>query len=70
MNRNLASALALATTAAVAVALAALASGNSYGDDIGVDINPFTSSASRAEVPADRQGRPAAATRAQNESTY
>jgi hypothetical protein len=53
MNRNLASALTVATTAAVAVALAAIASGKAYADDITVDKTPFVSSKTRAEVQAE-----------------
>jgi len=57
MNRNLASTLALATTAAAAFALAALASGNAYADDITIDNTPFVSSRTRAEVQAEVMGQ-------------
>ncbi len=50
MNRNLASALAIASTAAVAVALAALSPAKAYADDITIDNTPFQGSRSRAEV--------------------
>lgn len=50
MNRNLASALSLASTAAVAAALAAVVSSNAYADDITIDNTPFVSSKSRADV--------------------
>jgi hypothetical protein len=63
MNRNLASALAIVSTAAAAIALAALASGKAYADDITVDNAPFVGSRTRAEVQAELLG-PAAQVRA------
>ena len=57
MNRNLASSLALSTTAAAAIALAALASSNAYADDITIDNTPFVSSRTRAEVQAEVMGQ-------------
>ena len=57
MNRNLASTLALTTTAAAAIALAALASSNAYADDITIDNTPFVSSRTRAEVQAEVMGQ-------------
>jgi hypothetical protein len=60
MNRNLASALALAITAAAAVAAAAIASGRAYADDITTDNTRLTSSRSRADVQAELKGQRAA----------
>lgn len=57
MNRNLASALAIAGTAAAAVALAAISAGKAYADDITIDNTPFVSSRSRAEVQAELLGQ-------------
>jgi hypothetical protein len=57
MNRNLASTLALTTTAAAAIALAALASSNAYADDITIDNTPFVSTRTRAEVQAEVMGQ-------------
>jgi hypothetical protein len=57
MNRNLASTLALTTTAAAAFVLAALASGNAYADDITIDKTPFVSSKTSAEVQAEVMGQ-------------
>lgn len=58
MNRNLASALAIGTTAAAALALAAVASGNAYADDITIDTTPFVSAKTRAEVQAELLAQP------------
>jgi hypothetical protein len=57
MNRNLASTLALTTTAAAAFVLAALASSNAYADDITIDKTPFVSSRTPAEVRAEVMGQ-------------
>jgi hypothetical protein len=57
MNRNLASTLALTTTAAAAFVLAVLASGNAYADDITIDKTPFVSSKTSAEVQAEVMGQ-------------
>jgi hypothetical protein len=59
MNRNLASALVIASTAAAAVALAALSPANAYADDITIESTPFKGSRSRAEVLAELQGQAA-----------
>lgn len=58
MNRNLASALGIVSTAAAAFALAALASGNAYADDITMDTTPFVGTKSRSEVQAETLGQP------------
>jgi hypothetical protein len=52
MNRKLASALSITITAAAGLAAAAMASGDVYADDITIDVTPFVSSKSRAEVRA------------------
>jgi hypothetical protein len=57
MNRKLASALSITTTAAAIFAAAAIASGNAYADDITVDKTPFVSSRTRAEVQAEVMGQ-------------
>ena len=57
MNRNLASTLAIASTAAAALAFAAMASSNAYADDITIDNTPFISTRTRAEVRADVMGQ-------------
>jgi hypothetical protein len=57
MNRPLASALAIVSTAAAAIALAALAPSNAYADDITVDTTPFVGSRTRGEVRADLLGQ-------------
>ena len=57
MNRNLASTLAITSTAAAALAFAAMASGNAYADDITVDNTPFISTKTRAEVRAEVMGQ-------------
>jgi len=57
MNRKLASALSITTTAAALFAVAAIASGNAYADDITIDPTPFVSSKSRAEVRAEVMGQ-------------
>jgi len=57
MNRNLASALSITTTAAAVFAAAAIASGNAYADDITIDNTPFVSSKTRAEVRAEVMGQ-------------
>jgi hypothetical protein len=57
MNRHLASALAIVSTAAAALALATLGSGVAYADDITVDNTPFHGSRTRAEVRADLLGQ-------------
>ncbi|HWP10371.1 MAG TPA: hypothetical protein VNN06_01010 [Ramlibacter sp.] len=57
MNRNLASALTIVSTAAAAFAFAAMASGNAYADDITVDNTPFVSTRTRAEVQAEVMGQ-------------
>lgn len=53
MTRQLASALALATTVAAVACAAAMASGKAYADDITIDTTPFVSTRSRAEVQAE-----------------
>jgi hypothetical protein len=53
MDRNLASALALASTAVLAVMLAAAAPDNAYADDITVDNTPFVSGRTRADVQSE-----------------
>jgi hypothetical protein len=54
MNRNIASALATATTiAAAALAAVAITAGNAYADDITIDNTPFVSTRTRAEVQAE-----------------
>ena len=50
MNRNLASALAFATTTAAAVVLSVIGSGNARADDVSMDTSRFVSSTSRADV--------------------
>ena len=67
MNRNLASALAITTTAAAALAFAAIASGNAYADDITIDNTPFVSTKTRAEVRAELMGLPEAVRNANSE---
>ena len=57
MNRNLASALAFATTAAAAVVLSMVASGSARADDISMDTSRFVSSTSRAEVRSEVLGK-------------
>jgi hypothetical protein len=57
MNRKLASALSITSTAAAIFAAAAIASGNAYADDITVDTTPFVSSKTRAEVRAEVMGQ-------------
>jgi len=57
MNRKLASALSITTTAAAVFAVAAIASGNAYADDITVDNTPFVSSRTRADVRAEVMGQ-------------
>jgi hypothetical protein len=59
MNRQLASALAIVSTAAAAIALATLASGKAHADDITVDNTPFVGSKTRAEVQAELLGQSA-----------
>ena len=60
MNRNLGSALAIASTAAAAaITLATLASGKAYADDITVDNMPFVGNRTRAEVQAELLGQAA-----------
>lgn len=53
MTRNVASALAFATTVAAAVVAAAILSSNAFADDITVDNKPFVSNRSRADVQAE-----------------
>lgn len=50
MNRNMRSAIAMATAIAAIAAAAAIASGNAFADDITVETTPFVSTATRAEV--------------------
>lgn len=57
MNRNLASALSITTTAAAVFAAAAIAAGNAHADDITIDNTPFVSSKTRAEVRAEVMGQ-------------
>ena len=57
MNRNLASALSITTTAAAVFAAAAIAAGNAYADDITIDNTPFVSTKTRAEVRAEVMGQ-------------
>jgi hypothetical protein len=57
MNRKLASALSITSTAAALFAVAAIASGNAYADDITIDNTPFVSSKTRAEVRAEVTGQ-------------
>lgn len=57
MNRNLASTLAIVSTAAAAFALAAMAPGTAYAEDITIDNTPFVSTRTRAEVQAEVMGR-------------
>ena len=57
MNRKLASALTITSTAAAVFAFAAIASGNAYADDITIDNTPFVSSKTRAEVRAELMGQ-------------
>jgi len=59
MNRNLASALAIVSTAAAAIALATLAPGKAYADDITVENTPFVGSRTRAEVETELLGQAA-----------
>ena len=59
MNRNLASALAIVSTAAAAIALASLAPDKAFADDITIDNTPFVGSRTRAEVQADLLGQAA-----------
>lgn len=53
MDRNLASSLALASTAILAVVLAAAAPGDALADDITIDNTPFASTRSRTEVQSE-----------------
>lgn len=57
MNRKLASALTVVSTAAAALAFAAMASGKAHADDITVDTAPFASTRTRAEVRAEVTGQ-------------
>jgi len=59
MERNLASILALASTAAVSVTLAAIAPGDAYADDISLDTQQFISSKTRADIRAELLSQPA-----------
>ncbi|HXD41510.1 MAG TPA: hypothetical protein VN649_13150 [Ramlibacter sp.] len=68
MNRNIASTLALSTTAAAAIALAALASSNAYANgEIGNDNTTFVSTRDRAEVQAEVMGQAEVLRRANSE---
>jgi hypothetical protein len=60
MDRNLASSLALASTAVLAVVLAAAAPGDAHADDITIDNTPFAATRSRADVQSElfRQAAP------------
>lgn len=69
MNRNLASALAIASTAAAAVVLAAMSPSNAYADDITIEATPFKGSRSRAEVLAELEGRAAVVRTAASEGS-
>jgi len=60
MERNLASVLALASTAAITVTLAAVAPSDAHADDISIDNTVFTSSRSRAEIRSELLNRDAA----------
>ncbi len=60
MNRNLASALAIAATAAAAVGLAAMSPSKAYADDITIEATPFKGARSRAEVLDELRGQAAA----------
>ena len=57
MNRTLATALSLTTTAAAILAVAAMAAGPAYADDITVDNTPFVSTRTRAEVRSEVMGQ-------------
>jgi hypothetical protein len=57
MNRILASALTITTTAAAVLAVAAMATGTAYADDITIDPTPFVSTRTRAEVRAEVMGQ-------------
>lgn len=57
MERNLASILALASTAAITVTLAAVAPGDAQADDITIDNTAFTSSRTRADIRAELLGQ-------------
>jgi hypothetical protein len=57
MNRNLASALALAGTAAAAFAFGVLSPVTASADEITIDTTPFVSTKTRAEVAAEVAGQ-------------